>query len=333
MGDVTESAYWCYMCTQMVNPRMESEIRCPLCEGGFVEAMNSSVEGRHPINNETSVGSDRALSLWAPILLRIMGSVGSSFGSGSGFGPSRPRITGNDSQNEAAEQEREFESLFRRPRRSTSASFLRMLQDIRSGMASQTNDSENHRERNGNLILVNPMNQEALIIQGQNAATSLGDFLIGPGLDLLLQHLLENAPNRYGTLPTDKETIKALPTVAVDEDLQCAVCLEDFDIGSEAKEMPCKHKFHGDCILPWLELHSTCPVCRFQMLSVELEIEGNRAANREQRVGNGRRHWIPIPLPSDGLFSLSGSRNGGSSTSAPSTPPPFPGTASHTDEN
>jgi hypothetical protein len=26
--------------------------------------------------------------------------------------------------------------------------------------------------------------------------------------------------------------------------------------------MPCGHRFHGGCIKPWLELRSTCPLCR-----------------------------------------------------------------------
>lgn len=26
--------------------------------------------------------------------------------------------------------------------------------------------------------------------------------------------------------------------------------------------MPCGHRFHGECIKPWLELRSTCPLCR-----------------------------------------------------------------------
>lgn len=94
---------------------------------------------------------------------------------------------------------------------------------------------------------------------------SLGDYFIGPGVDMLLQHLAENDPTRYGTPPAQKEVVEALPAVTIDETLQCSVCLEDFEIGTEAKEMPCKHKFHGGCILPWLELHSTCPVCRHQL--------------------------------------------------------------------
>jgi len=57
--------------------------------------------------------------------------------------------------------------------------------------------------------------------------------------------------------------------VNIQEILGCTVCLEEFELGTEAKEMPCQHKFHSHCILPWLDLHSSCPVCRFQLPTEE----------------------------------------------------------------
>lgn len=337
MGDAMVCRYWCYMCSQMVNPRMEAnQIKCPFCDGEFLEEMSSSMG--NSINNDIDAGSDRALSLWAPILLRLMG----------GFGPPRPRIAAHEhvASNEA-EQEREFESfLRRRRRRDSSAPFSRMLQDIRAGIISRAEDSD----RSGSFILVNPMNEEALIIQ-HNAASSLGEYLIGPGLDLLLQHLLENDSNRYGTPPAHKEVVRAMPMVTIDKNLQCSVCLEDFEMGSEAKEMPCKHKFHNQCILRWLELHSSCPVCRFQLPSDNPKVEGNGTGNREEsignenprnslrlgtgeeRAGNGRRYWIPVPWPFDGLFSLSGSQRSGSSSESSAAALPGAEPAAHSDEN
>ena len=31
------------------------------------------------------------------------------------------------------------------------------------------------------------------------------------------------------------------------------------------KQLECEHCFHGPCIVPWLELHGTCPVCRKEL--------------------------------------------------------------------
>ncbi|KAK4780616.1 hypothetical protein SAY87_016722 [Trapa incisa] len=123
------------------------------------------------------------------------------------------------------------------------------------------------------------------------ASGSLGDYFIGPSLDLLLQHLAENDPNRYGTPPAKKEAMEALPTVSVKEPCPCPICLDDLE--SEAKEMPCKHKFHGSCILPWLKLHSSCPVCRCQLAGDESKREsspggsGSRARDGESSDSHG----------------------------------------------
>ena len=47
---------------------------------------------------------------------------------------------------------------------------------------------------------------------------------------------------------------------------QCAVCQEDFQIGELFVPLPCNdihpHKFHKECIMPWLRSNNTCPTCR-----------------------------------------------------------------------
>ena len=45
----------------------------------------------------------------------------------------------------------------------------------------------------------------------------------------------------------------------------CAVCLENFLIGSNVTTMPCSHIFHTKCILKWLARNHVCPLCRFEL--------------------------------------------------------------------
>ncbi|KAF6146429.1 hypothetical protein GIB67_037729 [Kingdonia uniflora] len=324
MVEALVGRYWCYMCSQMVSPVMEVEIKCPFCESGFVEEMGSN-NRRGGEEDEIEVGSDRALSLWAQILLGMMDSS-----------PIRRRrrlrrfeMGGEDEDDETQEAEdtdeteeegrsirdlerearsigdlerearsigdleRDLESIIRRRRRRrrSSAAILQLLQGLQTGTSSDTENSERERERERErVIMIDPFNQ-TIILQGTVGGSnrtqfhnqsnvhipgSLGDYLVGPNLELLLQHLAENDPNRYGTPPAHKDSVEAMPTVKVHESLQCSVCLEDFEIGGEAKEMPCNHKFHNVCILSWLDLHSSCPVCRFQMPVEDESSSGNR---------------------------------------------------------
>ena len=70
-----------------------------------------------------------------------------------------------------------------------------------------------------------------------------------------------------GPPPMASDTISAIPSVKIDQKVleknaNCAVCFDDFSLGEEARLLECGHCFHTDCIVPWLELHGTCPVCR-----------------------------------------------------------------------
>lgn len=102
--------------------------------------------------------------------------------------------------------------------------------------------------------------------------------------------------------------------------VQCSVCLDDFEVGNEVKEMPCKHMFHDKCIIPWLELHSSCPVCRYELPSDETKLNQEREGNTEDGdEGNLSRFSVSLPWPFSSLFSSSGPESGSSVTSTSAT--------------
>ncbi|KAH7292650.1 hypothetical protein KP509_29G079200 [Ceratopteris richardii] len=50
---------------------------------------------------------------------------------------------------------------------------------------------------------------------------------------------------------------------------ECAICLSDFKEQECIRMLPkCQHCFHKECIQSWLGSHSTCPLCRSNLLSL-----------------------------------------------------------------
>ncbi|KAF1861134.1 hypothetical protein Lal_00000553 [Lupinus albus] len=49
--------------------------------------------------------------------------------------------------------------------------------------------------------------------------------------------------------------------------LECAVCLDEFEDDETLRLIPkCDHVFHPECIDEWFESHTTCPVCRANLV-------------------------------------------------------------------
>ncbi|GAB4860927.1 hypothetical protein Ancab_036088 [Ancistrocladus abbreviatus] len=85
-----------------------------------------------------------------------------------------------------------------------------------------------------------------------------------------------------GRPAASKSIIENLPLVLVTkEDVSnnnalCAVCKDEIDVGEQAKQLPCSHRYHSDCIIPWLGIRNTCPVCRYELPTDDPDYERRR---------------------------------------------------------
>ena len=70
-----------------------------------------------------------------------------------------------------------------------------------------------------------------------------------------------------------KKSEKVYPMVfdkiVLEEEEYCSICLEKFD--DNHVTLPCKHHYHENCIMKWLDGKSDCPLCRKNIKVVLLE--------------------------------------------------------------
>ncbi|KAH9908092.1 hypothetical protein F4778DRAFT_461952 [Xylariomycetidae sp. FL2044] len=85
---------------------------------------------------------------------------------------------------------------------------------------------------------------------------------------------------------------------ATAEHLGCSICTEDFNVGEDVRVLPCDHKFHPNCVDPWLvNVSGTCPLCR-------LDLRPQRSAEGEG--SNTESHQEPPPVPEADIIDVDG---------------------------
>lgn len=100
-----------------------------------------------------------------------------------------------------------------------------------------------------------------------------------------------NINSQYGNPPASKTAIEKLPFVKITKEIlanienvpECSVCKEEFKLEEEVVEMPCKHRFHNDCLLPWLKQHNSCPTCRYELQTDDQDYENKKNSQQQHR--------------------------------------------------
>lgn len=114
--------------------------------------------------------------------------------------------------------------------------------------------------------------------------------------DILNRLFVESQSAAKGNPPASKAFIAALcgQPVTNGEVVTCSVCLDE--CVAETTRLTCNHAFHSTCIVPWLSLHNTCPCCRVEFVTDDVDYEdGKRAALKAAIVEvDSEEEWDPF---------------------------------------
>ncbi|XP_022729026.1 uncharacterized protein LOC111284576 [Durio zibethinus] len=135
-------------------------------------------------------------------------------------------------------------------------------------------------------VLLNANNLETTPEMDENAEPFFADrddYIYTAEYEMLFGQFAENENAFIGRPPAAKSVVESLPSVVVtQEDLVndnalCAVCKDEINLCEKMKQLPCAHRYHGDCIIPWLGIRNTCPVCRHELPTDDADYERRRS--------------------------------------------------------
>lgn len=55
----------------------------------------------------------------------------------------------------------------------------------------------------------------------------------------------------------------------VEQDLECAICLDTMSVGTVCSKLVCKHMYHQDCIKTWFDKNAVCPLCKKSHIDID----------------------------------------------------------------
>ncbi|KAH8741902.1 ring domain protein [Cryptosporidium ryanae] len=145
-------------------------------------------------------------------------------------------------------------------------------------------------------------------MNGEFRELPLAEMLSGNAISTLVETMenalavalsTEDPNNRFGSPPASVQVVEQLPRETVSESNiakiklggPCAVCQDEYNIGDEIMGLTrdvevCPHLFHVNCLMPWLNQHNSCPVCRFELPTDDDSYESRRRTQNSNPTQN-----------------------------------------------
>ena len=140
-------------------------------------------------------------------------------------------------------------------------------------------------------------NQEELIFRVNRNNSYLGQIIEeliyleyeNEEIEYILNYLMNYNQMHISTHPASKSAVDGLSSYVINKEKlksfgienMCSVCKEEFQVEQNAITLPCNHYFHKDCIMPWLNEHNSCPICRYELPTDDEDYEKMKKEIRE----------------------------------------------------
>ena len=278
--------YWCFTCNSecqinIIKEGDDEEYQCAKCKNTFIEEMSKedNPQNFHIEQPQTNQQNRIATS-------RINISIGSINSININ------NTSNNDNNNENTQSENQPQDEY-----GMNGTLLFLPSTVHYVSSNNNNQNLNNllNGRVGGILtqVVGPNGSNIFFSQNLfNRNSLLSGFLLNHNNDNQFENflniLMSFDSTHKGNPPASERAINSLKKIEINKDnIQkfneetCNVCLEGYLEGQLSIKLDCCHCFHDKCIIQWLKMRNTCPVCRHELESNDPNYEKRKHSHRE----------------------------------------------------
>ena len=272
--------FWCFTCNSecqinIIKEDDDEEYQCTKCKNTFIEEISKedNPQNFHIEQSQQNISQNN----------NIITNYSISISSINTNNENQPQ-TQNQSQAERPDEYGMNDTLLFLP--STVNYIRRDNPNIRNSLFNYAS---------GEIVteILGPNNHNVFISRNfNNNYTPILGFLSNHNNDTQFESLLNIIMSfdsiHKGNPPASERAINNLKKIEINKnnvdkfnEEVCNVCLEMYKEGQISIKLDCGHCFHEACIVQWLKMRNTCPVCRHELESNDPNYEKRKHSHRE----------------------------------------------------